>query len=65
MKDSGNQKAFKGVLKQKKKCFKALQKETKPVKNDTRYKTLLETLKKKLNYLNLTDKYKNYNNLGC
>ena len=31
----------------KKKCFKALQKETKPVKNDTRYKTLLETLKKK------------------
>ena len=68
MKDSGNQKAFKGVLKQKnKKCFKALQKETKPVKNDTRYKTLLETLKKKLKsyYLNLTDKYKNYNNLGC
>ena len=51
----------------KKKCFKALQKETKPVKNDTRYKTLLETLKKKLKsyYLNLTDKYKNYNNLGC
>ena len=47
LKDSGNQKAFKGVLKQKKKCFKALQKETKPVKNDTRYKTLLETLKKK------------------
>ena len=37
LKDSGNQKAFKGVPKQKTIYFKALQKETKPVKNDTRY----------------------------